>query len=77
MADHSKSIEMKIRNYLIIKTGEALLVILILLLCLSFNARGQVKTSSTFSTEMKLQQKTEFSILRTSTTDSSIINPTK
>lgn len=47
---------MKIRNYLIVKTNEVILVVLILLLCLSFKAHSQIQTSSIFNNGMVLQR---------------------
>jgi len=46
---------MKIRNYLFIKAGEAVLVIAILILCLTIKTHGQVIPSKPISNELVLQ----------------------
>jgi sialate O-acetylesterase len=53
---------MKIKSYLFIKAGEALLVIAVLLLCLAFKSHGQVQPSKLFSNGMVLQRDTEIRI---------------
>jgi len=45
---------MKIKNYLFIKAGEALLVIVILILFLTIKTHGQVISSKLFSNDMVL-----------------------
>jgi|GEM_PF-4199844 len=42
---------MKTRNYLFIKSGEAVFVFTILLLCLAFKSHGQVQTEDSTMTK--------------------------
>jgi hypothetical protein len=47
---------MKMRNYLIVKIGEVILVITVLLLCLAFKTLAQVQPSKISSNGMVLQR---------------------
>jgi hypothetical protein len=46
---------MKFKNYLVIKIGEVILVIVILILCLTIRTHGQVHPSHLYSNGMLLQ----------------------
>ncbi|MBP7507898.1 MAG: T9SS type A sorting domain-containing protein [Prolixibacteraceae bacterium] len=63
---------MKIRNYLIVKTSEIILVVLILLLCLSFKAHSQVQTSNIFNSGMVLQRGAEIPVTGTGNAGSEV-----
>lgn len=63
---------MKTRNYLFIKSGEAVFVFTILLLCLAFKSHGQVQPSKIFSNGMVLQRDVNIFVWGTGTSGATV-----
>jgi sialate O-acetylesterase len=64
---------MKLRNYLIVKIGEIILVITVLLLCLAFKVNAQLQPSKIFSNGMVLQRDISIPVWGTASAGANII----